>query len=628
MSNSASYVVRLIDQVSRPSRLIAASLGRINRAMEVMRKNKAFQYLEGAANKTLGWAKTAAIGIGAAGAAVGAGVTAMTVKMAEFAEGSQLAFKYLYGGAAAGNEAFRTSVKLAGQLGQNVEEVTGNFIKLRAQQFSLGQSEEIVKLAADMKALTHNAEAANGVVRAITQIKSKGKLQAEELVQQLGDTGVSVESVYQALGRQLNMTTGQVVKLIAAGKVGADQGIAAIKEATKAMIKEKQLGDFALAQSKNTLGGAIDRLTNAPKLFFLRVAQSAEPAMKSIKASVESIITAIESFDPTAAGDFVAKIVSLLPAAIELAREFSAGFSSGFSEVLAGIDGLNSIAGDQRQLWYDFGRGVAKGFALTFELLQKIGQAVAFLQTPVGKVVGVIGVLALVVPPLVTAWGALVTTFGALTAVAGAIITAIGAVMPVVGTVLGVVAGAVAAVVAAVGIVPLAIGAAVIAAGVAIYTWWDDIVGFFSGAESWLENVGGQLIEGLINGLLSRWQQLRNTVTSIADGITSTVESALGIASPSKVMRQLGAHTVDGFMLGLQDGRGATADSGAEIGGAASAAAAPSLGRPRPVVQSVTFGSGSVVVTVGAGAKPREVRTAVMEGIRQALDRGDGFAGS
>jgi tape measure domain-containing protein len=595
--------------------------------MEVMRKNKAFQYLEGAANKTLGWAKSAAIGIGVAGAAVGATAVAMTTKMASFGESARLAFRFLYGGAAAGNQAFSASVRNATALGQDVEDVTGQFVRLRAAQFSLGESEEVFKLAADMKALTGNAQAAERVVTALTQIKTKPVLQAEELVQQLGDAGVATRLVYAELGKKLNKTTEQIRSMISAGKIGSDLGIAAIKEVVKAEVGEKTLGDFALKQSQSTLGGAIDRLVNAPKLFFLRVAESARPAMANVKESIESVINAIGLLDAGSFANFFAKVISLLPRAIALAKEFSAGFGSGFSEVLEGIGSIDGIAKSQGQLWYDFGRGVAKGFALVFELVQKIGQFVGFLQTPMGKVVGAIGVLALVVPPLVTAWGALVTTFGALTAIAGAIVTAIAVVAPVVGTVLGVIAAAVAAVVAAVGLVPLAIGAAVLAAGYAIYRWRGHIVGFFNGAESWLENVGGQLIEGLINGLLSRWQQLRNTVTSIADSITNTVESALGIASPSKVMRSLGANTVDGFMLGLQDGRRSSRDGGSELAGAgATALAAPAAGRPQRVVQNVSLGG--ITINVGAGAKMRDVRDAAMAGMRDALSRSGEYSGA
>jgi tape measure domain-containing protein len=623
MSDSASFVVRLIDRVTRPSKAITASLGRITKSLDRMQKSKAFGALNSAADRALGWAKTAAVGIAAAGAAIGAITVGMTVNMGRFAEKSRLAFRFLYGGAAAGEEAFQTSIRMSQQLGQDVEGVAGQFVKLRAAQFTLAESQEVFLLAADLKALTGDAEAATRAVTAITQIKAKGRLQAEELVGQLSEAGVSTTLVYDALGARLNKTRDEVRALITAGKIDSDTGIAAIKEAVTKKIGAGKLGDFAKEQAQSTLGGALDRLINAPKLFFLRVAETAKPAMKEIKASVESVIAMLGGFDTAAIGQFVSKVVSLLPVAIDLVRQFSAGFGEGFSEILAGMGSLNGLATDQRQLWFDFGKNVAKGFALAFKIVEGIAQVIQFLQTPIGKVAAGFAILAMVMAKV---W-LVIQALAPAVAFAEAIIGGIAAALPVIGTILGAIASGIAAVFTAVGavlglpaIAVAAIVAAVVAAGVAIYTYWDEIMAFFGSANQWLMEAGGRMIEGLVNGIVAGWQRVRAAVTGVAEGIVGTVKSVLQISSPSKVMEQLGQYTAEGFTLGLQSGDRGSGAFDTEFGSGALA--------PRGQTSVVQHNRFNVSVTVGAGAKMREVRGAVAEGIRQALDKSGEFSGA
>jgi len=640
VGDQASFAVRLIDRVTRPARAIAAALERIEKPLKRLKRSAAFKVIDRAASSTLQWAKSAAIGITAAGAAIGAVTVGMTVNMARFAESSRLAFRYLYGGAAAGGKAFDTSIRLARELGQDVTEVTGQFIKLRAAQFDLGQSEQVFLLAADLKALTGDAEAAKRAVTAITQIKAKGRLQAEELVGQLAEAGVSTVLVYEALGRRLNKTTDQVRKLITAGAIGSDVAIEAIKEAVTHKIGEKNLGDFARQQAKVTLGGAFDRLLAAPKLFFLRVAEEAKPAMQSVKASVESAIAAIGGLDVRAFADFVSRVVSLLPVAIDLVRQFASGFGEGFSEVLGGISGLNSLATDQRKLWFDFGKNVAKGFALIFSLLEKIGELVAFLLTPAGKVVAAIGGLVLFLPKIIAVVGTIVT-------ISEAIVAGIGAVLPIIGTVLGAivaygsvfvdigiaVVGAVAGIIAAVGAVPLAIIAATIAAAAAIIYWGDEIGAFFVGAGKWLWDAGGSLISGLVDGFLAGWRALKSSIAGVADSIVDTVKGVLGIASPSRVMAALGQDTVAGYVEGIQSERRSATSSGVELAGDGAAAfergsgEASSGGRVRRIVQSVTIQRLNITVG-GTNASPRDIRNAAAAGLRDALHQSGEYAGA
>lgn len=62
--------------------------------------------------------------------------------------------------------------------------------------------------------------------------------------------------------------------------------------------------------------------------------------------------------------------------------------------------------------------------------------------------------------------------------------------------------------------------------------------------------------QGLLDGLSARQSAIMAKARSIANSVSSTMKKALGIASPSRVMRQVGHFTAEGMVLGLQDMKG------------------------------------------------------------------------
>ncbi len=59
--------------------------------------------------------------------------------------------------------------------------------------------------------------------------------------------------------------------------------------------------------------------------------------------------------------------------------------------------------------------------------------------------------------------------------------------------------------------------------------------------------------QGMINGLVSKQAAIIAKAKGIANSVASAMRKALGIASPSRVMREVGHFTVEGMVLGLQD---------------------------------------------------------------------------
>ncbi|STY99048.1 Phage-related minor tail protein [Moraxella lacunata] len=80
-----------------------------------------------------------------------------------------------------------------------------------------------------------------------------------------------------------------------------------------------------------------------------------------------------------------------------------------------------------------------------------------------------------------------------------------------------------------------------------------DIVGEFKGLGAKLKQVGMEAIQGLIEGIASKFDAVKRKVGEIANYIPSGMRKILDIHSPSRVMRELGAWAGEGFVLGVGD---------------------------------------------------------------------------
>lgn len=65
--------------------------------------------------------------------------------------------------------------------------------------------------------------------------------------------------------------------------------------------------------------------------------------------------------------------------------------------------------------------------------------------------------------------------------------------------------------------------------------------------------IGAQIVSGLVGGLRANVGRVLSVARGIADAVSTTIESALDINSPSRVMRRIGRDTVEGFRLGMKD---------------------------------------------------------------------------
>ena len=76
-----------------------------------------------------------------------------------------------------------------------------------------------------------------------------------------------------------------------------------------------------------------------------------------------------------------------------------------------------------------------------------------------------------------------------------------------------------------------------------------------------LLGAGKDLIQGLIDGILSMGGAVLDAIGGVVDGAIDWAKGLLGIGSPSKLFRQFGDWTMQGLALGIEDGAGDALDA-------------------------------------------------------------------
>lgn len=391
--STAQFTVELVDKVTEPAKKATSALSKLTDGLKSVTQLKAFETLQntlgGLADSVIHFGQSAAQSLLQAGMAAAQFVTKGVVGMAIFADSSRRAFASLTGGAEAGAEAFERSKRVAREMGMDVQSVAEQFKGMLAMQFKADEAEGLIKMSADLVAVTGKAEAAQRAIVAITQIKAKGKLQAEELVGQLAEAGVATTLVYKHLGQQLGKTEDEVRALIGKGQVKADQGIAAIQAAVLEKVHGKKAGEAGAAFAQNTISGLLGVLQSLPNTLFLEAAEKLEQNFEGVKDTLRTIIDYVRSIDAGKIAAFVSSVLTMVQKLVPLALSFAEGFGEGFQEILAGMTELSG--GDltgQAERARELGRDVAKFFSLAVRGMTKLMEFGTWLTTsPVGQAV-------------------------------------------------------------------------------------------------------------------------------------------------------------------------------------------------------------------------------------------------
>jgi tape measure domain-containing protein len=593
MSDSATFILRLIDKVSGPSKNAEKALGRFRDAAGKLREANGRFVGSGAG----GGGGKGGGGLGGIGdfvkgnliaGAIEKGLELMkdfavetaraTGELVAFGQNSRFAFDQLAKRGATGPKLFEHARDLAVRFGLDVEQTThqyANFLKL---QFNPKEADKMVRMGADLRALGASAEDVQGVFLALGQIKGKGRFQGEEMLQ-LAERGVSTVLVQEEIGRALGgKSTVEVQKLQQQGKISADVALGAIESAIKRKLQETELGDAGARFADKTLSGMLGRFKAlGTDTGVSLVEKMAAPLTGLASQGLDRLQGFIDS--PQGA-QTVDRIATALGKAAEFAGDFIGAFGSGFGDTFKAIGAsigpvIGTFAGGE-------GRSAS-------DTLKSIG-------THVGEL-------------------------AAFALGAGAAFVALGA-----------------GVVADIDLVVSAVGRGadwVIGKVGDVILWWDnlgakiDAMGPTFGDKAL--GIGKAIIDGLVNGITSFASLAWDAVGGLASGLVDRIKGKLGIHSPSTVFADIGMYTGQGFALGIGQSEGLVASAGvglaeAHLGAFASTTSGASSFGPAmygPPASSLGYGFDTMQAPRSASALPPITVEVHVEAGRDAEETGE-----
>lgn len=82
---------------------------------------------------------------------------------------------------------------------------------------------------------------------------------------------------------------------------------------------------------------------------------------------------------------------------------------------------------------------------------------------------------------------------------------------------------------------------------------FDEVLKFLGGLKDKMLTKGKEIIQGLIDGIASKINAVADKIRSVGETITNGIKNFFDIGSPSKVMREYGQWTFEGFNIGLEN---------------------------------------------------------------------------
>jgi tape measure domain-containing protein len=207
--------------------------------------------------------------------------------LSSWAQDTRSSLSVFAGSTASGNEEFSRIADTAKVMGLAVQATTDSYKALRAARFGADEAETFIKLGADLQTVTGASDdAVQSFYRASSQVKSKGRLQTEELMQIQEAVGLSQGAVFEAIGKAAGVATDKVGKLLEGGKISADVGIAAIQTAVLELVHAGKAGEATTREVSTTLRG-VTRLAKAgAESWMIGIGERLMPAFDSVAKRV------------------------------------------------------------------------------------------------------------------------------------------------------------------------------------------------------------------------------------------------------------------------------------------------------------------------------------------------------
>lgn len=83
---------------------------------------------------------------------------------------------------------------------------------------------------------------------------------------------------------------------------------------------------------------------------------------------------------------------------------------------------------------------------------------------------------------------------------------------------------------------------------------FNELMEWFRALPAKMLEIGGQIVQGLIDGIMAKWEELKAQVYGLAESLPQWARDALGIQSPSRVFMEIGNFITQGLGLGISQG--------------------------------------------------------------------------
>ena len=274
--------IRAFDMLRGDVRELNAEARRTNEQLRNMNRTAAqgaasFDQFRSAIGQTVMYAGIAA-GVGAIAAAM-----SKVVEVGNTMQGLESNFTASFGSLKAAQSEIGYIKDLAGDLG--LQFVTlgkdyGQWSAAVAGTALAGAQQKTIfeSMSKAAKVLNLSADDTSGALRAMAQMVSKGKVQAEELRGQLGER---LPGAFQMAARAMGVTTAQLNKMLELGQVTAEQLLPKL-----AVEMEKTFGGTALEQAKNNFASNTNRMYNALNELANNIFKDVSPALSTLASGV------------------------------------------------------------------------------------------------------------------------------------------------------------------------------------------------------------------------------------------------------------------------------------------------------------------------------------------------------
>lgn len=230
--------------------------------------------------------------------------------------------------------------------------------RLMAQGFRGQELYSTLFAASDLASIMpgNKNETLERVTMAMSQIRAKGKLQGEELTQQLAEAGLNTTLVKEQIKKSMGLkSTGEVDKLMGKGQITADIALPAIQRAILQQLGTSRAGEFATSSAGSVTALESNRAEAIKNVLKGFDADENLPAMDRYKKALTDQGRLFDINSKTGK-DLSLVVQDLANASLEAksaVNEFVTGFTESFSESYAKTlakEGRNDIGSSIDQL--------------------------------------------------------------------------------------------------------------------------------------------------------------------------------------------------------------------------------------------------------------------------------------